>query len=315
MKDFYSILGLNDKATEEEIKKTYRQLAKEYHPDRNPDGAEKFKEISEAYETISDPKKKSDYDNRKNNPFSNMGGGGNPFDIFSQMFGGRGGQRHQRRGSDKMVNIAITIAESYLAMEKVVDYTRNVKCDPCSGTGGDKEQCNRCGGRGQIIFKTGTGFFGQVVAQTCDQCQGRGVTFKNVCQTCKGATSIPKAEKIQIKIPHGLDDGELLRVQNMGDFQEGGYGDLIVRVSLGQGEAMRKEGDNLFYDMVLTLDELKKGEFDIAHPEGKLTIKLPNTLTTQTPLRVKGKGFKRNSLGDFYLNIDLNIDRTQLNNN
>jgi len=314
MKDYYSILGLNDKATEEEIKKTYRQLAKEYHPDKNPDGADKFKEISEAYETLSDPHKKSAYDNQKNNPFGNMGGGGSPFDIFSQMFGGRG-QRPQRRGVDKIINIAITITESYLAMEKVIDYTRNVKCDPCNGSGGEKQQCNRCGGRGQIIFKTGTGFFGQVMAQTCDQCQGRGVTFKNVCQTCKGSASVPKAEKIQIKIPHGSDDGELLRIQNMGDFQDGAYGDLIVKVSLAQGEGMYKDGDNLFYDAVLTLDELKKGEFDVAHPEGKLTIKLPNTLTTQTPLRVKGKGFKRSGFGDFYLNIDLSIDRTQLNNN
>ena len=287
-------------------------MAKEYNPDKNPDGAEKFKEISEAYETLSDPQKKSNYDNQKNNPFGNMGGG-SPFDAFHQMF--NRAQRQQRRGADKLIDIAITLTESYLSADKVINYVRNSKCEPCNGSGGEKQVCNKCNGKGQIIFRNGTGFFGQVIAQTCGQCNGKGTTYRTLCQTCQGACTVHKSESISIKIPHGSDDGELLRVQNMGDFQDGGYGDLIIRISLAEGEAMFKDGDNIHYDVVLTLDELKKGEFDVAHPDGKLTIKLPNNLTTQTPLRVKGKGFKRNSVGDFYLKIDLNIDRAQLINN
>jgi len=313
MKDYYSILGLNDKATDEEIKKSYRQLAKEYHPDKNPDGAEKFKEISEAYETLSDPQKKSAYDNQKNNPFANMGGG-NPFDMFNQMFNG-GMKRQQRRGQDKVINIAITLSESYLSADKVIDYVRNIKCEPCNGSGGDKTTCTQCKGRGQIMFNSGTGFFAQRMVRTCNVCMGRGSIITKVCNSCNGETSIPKSEKISIKIPHGSDDGEMLRIQNMGDFEDGAYGDLIVRVSMAYGEGIGKDGDNIIYNLILTIDDLKKGEFEVEHPDGKLTIKLPNNITTQTPLRVKGKGFRRHVVGDCYLNIDLSIDRNQLINN
>lgn len=291
-------------------------MAKEYHPDKNPEGAEKFKEISEAYETLSDPQKRAKYENEKNNPFANMGGGENPFDIFNQMFnGGMGRRQAQRRGKDKVLSLVITLSESFLNSDKVIDYVRNIKCEPCNGTGGEKQVCSKCRGKGQIIFRTGTGFFMQTVAQVCDACNGAGTTFKNVCNVCKGNSSVPKSEKISIKIPHGSDDGEMLRINDMGDFQDGGYGDLIVKLSMAYTDGMGKDGDNIIYNILLTLEDLKKGEFEVEHPDGKLTIKLPSSITTQTPLRVRGKGFKRHTIGDCYLNIDLNIDRNQLINN
>lgn len=315
MKDYYSVLGLNDKATEDEIKKSYRNLAKEFHPDKNPDGGEKFKEISEAYEILSDPQKKSNYDNQKNNPFGNMRGGnpfGNPFDIFGQMFRQ---QQKRRRGADKVIDIVVSITESYLGSDKVVQFSRNTKCETCNGGGGEKRVCQKCKGSGQISFKTGTGFFGQTVIQSCDDCKGHGQIYVKICNTCKGSCTTPKSEKLSVKIPHGVDNGEMLRVQNMGDFQDNGYGDLIVRINLMNEPNIQKEGDDLYYSILLNLDDLKKGEFEVNHPNGKLTIKIPELLNTQTPLRVKEKGFRRNKVGDMYLEIDLSINRNQLVNN
>ena len=310
MKDYYSILGLNDTATEEEIKKSYRQLAKQYHPDVNPDGAEKFKDISEAYEVLSDPQKKSQYDNRGKNPFGNMGG--DPFDLFNQMFGGRAQQPQRRRAPDKILDISVSIFESYLANSRNINFSRQRECGTCHGKGGDKATCTQCQGKGQIIFKTGTGFFGQTIAQTCPTCKGHGAVYTKVCDTCKGSCTQHHQETISFKLPHGADHGDLFRIRQMGDYFDGSYGDLIIRVNLNETDNYRKEGEDIHYDIVLSLDDIKKGEFEVNHPEGKLTIKIPETFTTQTPLRVKGKGFKRNDIGDFYLNVDLKINRNEL---
>ena len=312
MKDYYKVLGLNDKATEEEIKKSYRQLAKEFHPDKNPDGGEKFKEISEAYEILSDPQKKSEYDHQKNNPFAGSrkhNPFNDPFSMFNDFF--NMGQQ-QKRAPEKIIDVPVTIFESYLGIEKNMQYVRRKVCETCNGKGGDKTTCSQCSGRGKVAFKTGTGFFGQTIVQTCNMCKGSGTIYIRTCETCNGECSQNHKESVTFKIPHGVDHGEMLRLRQMGDYFEGSVGDLIIRVNLIEENGYHKEGEDIVYDITLTINDLMKGEFNVNHPDGVITIKIPEIFNTGTPLRVKSKGFRRNSIGDFYINTEVKIDRSQL---
>ena len=210
MKDYYKILGVEENATEDEIKKQYRKLSKQYHPDVNPNGAETFKDIAEAYDILSNPDKKSQYQASKSNPFN-----GTDFESFFQNVFNRGGfnqNRRRKNAPDKIIKVAVTPVESYLGSEKSITYFRNHPCGTCKGTGGDQNTCKNCGGSGAHIRTFGTGFMVQQVRTVCDSCGGKGFTISHKCFYCDGRGVKTESNEIKIKLPHGIDDGQFLKL-------------------------------------------------------------------------------------------------------
>ena len=302
MENFYQILGVNENASQEEIKKAYRKLAVEHHPDKGGD-ENKFKKISEAYDTIGDENKRSQYDNQKRNPFANMGGGFNPFeDMFNQMH-----TQRKRAVPDKIVEVVVGAVESYKGSEKNITYTRNHNCGGCNGTGGERINCVSCGGSGVITQQIGTGLFTQFIRQTCNSCGGRGFSYKTTCGTCHGSTTTSSSETISIKLPNGIDEGQFLRVQGKGDFQDGMYGNLVVKVKIVPENNFEKSMDDLIYNAYFDLQSLKSDSVKVPHPLGDISIKLPSEFDTSKPLRVKGKGY--HNTGDLYIKLFVKFKR------
>lgn len=303
----YSILGVTEEATQEEIKKAYRRLAKENHPDKGGD-EETFKKISVAYDIIGDEQKRNEYDYQRKNPFANMGGGFN--DMFSQMFNNTFSQKRQtQRSHTTNINIPITVLESFIGGKKTITYKRKTSCEPCNGTGGDKKVCSTCNGNGQIVTKIGNGMFVQMATQICPSCYGKGEFITNPCFVCSGTATKDEIKNIDINIPHGVDGGQFLRLQGMGDYKSGIFGDLIARIQIEKVDNFEKYGNHLIYNLFFDLDDLKKDSFQIPHPEGTITIKFPKKIDTSKPLRVKGKGFKLDTIGDLMINQFLKYDR------
>jgi molecular chaperone DnaJ len=299
MENLYEILGVNENATSDEIKKTYRKLAMEHHPDKGGD-EEKFKKISEAYDTLGDDNKRGQYDNQRKNPFGNM------FDDFFNN-----GFHTQRKTSapEKVINVEIGAIESFLSVEKVIEYDRKLKCDTCSGHGGERQRCQGCNGSGFNVITMGSGFFKQVIRQPCNMCRGVGEVYKKVCGTCNGATTTTKKETIKIKIPHGIGEGQFLRLQGKGDYHNGHNGNLIIRVFVVPEKNFEKRENNLIYQTFLDLNDLTKDSIEIPHPNGKISIKIPNEFDSTKPLRVKSKGYSLDGLGDLIINLNVRFKR------
>ena len=315
MKDFYSILGVNEKASQEEIKKAYRKLSKQFHPDVNPEGADRFKEIAEAYDTIGTESKRQEYDNKKNNPFGGMfngSGGGGMDDLFSMFNDGFNPfqQRRRQRAPDKVLNVHVTPSESMLGSNKKINYHKKEQCSVCSGNGGKREQCMTCQGRG--VVQQQFNFGGQIHVQThdCPSCKGQGSVLIETCFTCNGNGHKPTFASIDIDIPRSLDNGDFLRVPNAGDYQNSvGVGDLVIQIRLNPDENFEKIGADLYANIrVSPEDFITENSFKIPHPEGELMIKVPvDTLTTEKPLRIKGKGYYINEgRGDLIVKIHVN---------
>jgi len=281
--DYYSILGVEETATQDEIKKAYRKLAKENHPDKG-----------------GDEEKRQRYDMERKNPFAGMGGemGASFQEMFNNMFN----QQRQPRAHTTNVTIKLGALESYKGDKKNISFRRKASCDTCTGTGGDKRVCPTCNGSGQILRQMGNGMFIQMVSTPCNGCGGVGSVLVNPCFVCAGTGTKDEIKNVEIKIPHGLDDGQFLRLQSMGDFRNGIYGDLILRIQLEKENNFTKYGNNLVYDAFFDLEDLKKESFEIQHPDGPLTVKFPKQFDTSKPLRVKSKGFKLDTVGDLLIN-------------
>jgi molecular chaperone DnaJ len=304
---FYDILGVEETATQEEIKKAYRKLAKENHPDKG--GSEDiFKKISVAYDTIGDENKRKQYDVERKNPFGQMGGGfGQSFnDLFNSVFGQ---QRQQPRTHTSNLTINVGVLESFLAKNKTITFKRKTICEPCSGTGGDSQTCTTCQGQGQVVRQVGSNMFVQMVQMQCPTCLGSGKIMIKPCYSCAGQGSKDEIKNIDVKLPHGVDDGQFLRLQGQGDFRNGIYGDLILRIQVEKENNFEKFGNHLVYNSYFTLEDLKKESFEIPHPDGSMTIKFPKEMDTSKPLRVKGKGFKTENGGDLMINQFLKYKR------
>jgi molecular chaperone DnaJ len=307
MKNYYDVLGVTENATQDEIKKSYRKLSKQYHPDVNPDGDEKFKEISEAYENIGDEKKRQDYDIRRKNPFAGMSGGGG-FDIhsmFEQMM--NMGRQQKKKAPDKVIQLDVTINETFFGANKELNFLSGVKCEPCKGEGGSKKTCETCRGKGIVIQVFGTGLFNQQIQSTCPTCNGTGSRILVSCNKCNGKGLNIENQKIQISIPSGVDSGDFLRVANKGDYntQVKSHGDLILKVNLLNDNKFQKIGNDLVYTKIIDpLSLLIEKNIIIEHPEGELSIKTPYSLSTEKPLRIMNKGFKnKDSVGNFFIKI------------
>jgi molecular chaperone DnaJ len=301
--NYYQVLGVNENASNEEIRKAYRKLAKENHPDAGGN-EETFKKISIAYDTLGDEGKRKQYDTQRNNPFSNMGDMG---DFFSQMFGGN--RQKQKKVPTTTIAVNIGVLESYRGDKKNITYQRKKQCEPCNGTGGDKKICPSCNGKGSFTRQVGSGFFVQVVQMECQQCSGSGQLTINPCFLCHGSGNQSEMKTVEIKLPHGIDNGHHVRLQSMGDFIEGTYGDLIVRINLVPQDNFDRVGSHLIYNAYMDLEELKSGIINVSHPDGSINLKLPKKIDTSVPLRVKSKGFRVDSIGDLIVNQYVRFSR------
>lgn len=340
-RDYYEVLQVSRDADGSTIKKSYRKLAVQYHPDKNPDDSsaeEKFKELGEAYEILMDDQKRAAYDRYGHRAFSqgtgaSAGGGfgGDPFDIFREVFkgggggggsifeeffGGGGGGRSERRkrGSDLRYDLQITLEEVASGVEKELRIERLVECESCKGTGADGGRsdirtCQTCGGVGQVI--TSRGFF--QVQQTCPDCGGTGEIVSNPCSDCDGEGRVDGSSRIKLKIPAGMVDGGRLRSQGHGDagLQGGTAGDLYVVVHVKKHEVFERDDSDLFCEVPLsfTLAALG-GELLVPTLGGKASIKVPAGTQTNTSFRLREKGLpslQTTRNGDLIVNVQVEV--------
>jgi molecular chaperone DnaJ len=310
MNNYYEILGVSKDATQEDIKRAYRKLAVQYHPDKNPDGAEKFKEIATAYETIGDETKRQEYNNLLNNPF-NGGGGVSYEDLINRMFNANRGNnpdngRRRKSAPDKVVKVQITPIESYMGSEKSIKYMKDNKCDVCSGSGGEQQNCGTCGGVGFQIKTFGTGFMVQQIRTSCPTCAGRGYTLVHRCYSCHGNGVKSTANEVNIKLPVGVDSGQYLKLVDLGDFRNGEYGDLVVQIEVIPYDGFEKINNDLIYNLFLNLEEAQEDKFKVPHPDGELMMTASKTFDTSKPLRMRGKGYQG---GDMYVKLHVKFDK------
>ena len=339
-KDYYNILGVDKKAPKDEIKKAFRTLAHKYHPDKKTGDDAKFKEINEAYSILGDDNKRAQYDTYGNNfnqsgagsqqqgagfgdfdfsQFTQGGNGGFEFDfgdLFGNAFGGS--RRTQaKRGRDISIDIELSFEESVFGVERTVLLNKVSKCDICEGSGSEKGselvKCNTCNGKGQIREVKRT-FFGQFeTTNTCETCLGTGKVPKIKCSTCRGSGILKKESEIKVKIPAGIDNGEMIRLSGGGEAISGGQtGDLYIKIYIKKHSIFRKEGHNLIMDLNIKLtDALLGGEEAIKTLDGEIKVKIPEGVTHGEILRIKGKGipYEKHYRGDILIKLHISIPK------
>ena len=329
-KDYYQILGVNRDAGAEEIKKAYRKMAMQHHPDRNrdnPQAEERFKEASEAYSVLGNVEKRQIYDQYGMDGL--RGGAGQDFGFFSDSifsdFGdilgdlfGMGGafaanrqRRGPRKGSDLGLEVALTLEETFLGVEKEIAVEREGNCDICAGSGSEPgksaEVCRKCGGSGNV--RISQGFFS--VATTCSACQGRGKIIAHPCKKCHGHGRRREAKKIKVNFPAGIDQGNRLRVSAEGEGgREGGSpGDLFILVKVKPDEIFQRHGYDLLYQLRVSFAQAALGDqVSIKTFEGTEKIKIPPAVQNEQVLKIKNKGFRqvnRWSRGDLLIQINV----------
>lgn len=316
-KDYYSILGVNKDANESEIKKSYRKLSKEYHPDLNPDkkdAEDKFKDIAEAYSVLSDSEKRSNYDR-----FGTADGRGNPFggmnvdDIVSSFFGGRQRQNRVRKGNDIRINIQVSIEDLFNGVYKKIKYRKNNKCSDCNNTGGETSKCSGCNGQGVINQVQNTPFGRMQNTVMCSNCQGSGDILVKPCNTCGGSGVKVGEVQYELNIPRGLMDGEMLRVNEMGNAIKNGIdGDLIINIVEIPHHKFRRIGNDIHQTIKLSYKDLVLGNdnVQIDTMDGKVKFKIKKGTDVGTMLRIPTKGFVRgNENGDMILEVWLDIPK------
>jgi molecular chaperone DnaJ len=302
-RDYYEILGVSAQATEAELKKAFRGLAMQYHPDRNAgnkEAEERFKEINEAYAVLSDPDKRAHYDRFGTAPGTGAGGFEGGFgslfeDIFENFLGGRGPGRRTRaaRGEDLQYELKITLEEAAAGLETKVQIPRLESCATCRGTGAQsgtrKVACDACGGRGEV--RMSHGFL--TVARPCPKCQGEGQINKSPCQDCRGEGRQRAEHMLSIRIPPGIDDGMQLRLtgEGAGGLNGGPPGDLYVLVRIREHAMFTRNGADLYCDLPVSFPQLALGsELDVPVLGGSATLKVPAGSQPGQILRLRGKG-------------------------
>tara|TARA_B100001109_G_scaffold254003_1_gene252762 strand:+ start:512 stop:1669 length:1158 start_codon:yes stop_codon:yes gene_type:complete len=339
-RDYYEVLGVDKGATANEIKKAYRKLALKFHPDKNPDNKEaeeKFKEAAEAYEILSNPEKKSRYDQFGHAGMGGAAGGGgfgggmSMDDIFSQFgdifggagfggFGGFGGQggggrRRANRGSNIRVKVSLSLKDIVNGVEKKIKVKKYVSCKSCSGSGAEGnsgfDTCDTCNGTGQVTRVTNT-FLGQMqTASTCPKCGGEGKTISNKCNTCHGDGIVKDDETIELKIPAGVEDGMQLSVSGKGNMgaRNGVPGDLIVLIEEEEHPELKRDGNNILYDLYISFaDAILGTEVTVPTVNGKAKIKIEPGTQGGKVLRLRNKGIPEINgyrTGDQLVNINV----------
>ncbi|MFC0558005.1 molecular chaperone DnaJ [Halalkalibacter alkalisediminis] len=307
-RDYYEVLGVDQNASVDEVKKAYRKLARKYHPDVNKeaDATDKFKEVKDAYDTLSDPQKKAHYDQfGHTDPNQGFGGGGGDFgggfgDIFDMFFGGGGGRRNPnapRQGADLQYTMTLEFKEAVFGKDTEIEIPREETCQTCAGSGakpGTKpETCSHCGGSGQLNVEQNTPFGRVVNRRVCHHCEGTGKFIKSKCSTCGGKGKVRKRKKISVKVPAGIDHGQQLRVSGQGEagVNGGPSGDLYVVFNVKPHEFFEREGDDIYCEMPLTFAQVALGdEIEVPTLNGKVKLKIPAGTQTGTNFRLRGKG-------------------------
>jgi molecular chaperone DnaJ len=314
-RDFYEILGVAKNSSEEEIKKSYRKLAMKYHPDRNPDSKEseeKFKEVKEAYEMLTNPEKREAYDRYGHAGVDpNMGGGGgggfggggfaDSFgDIFGDIFGGGGGRGRGAgpqvyRGADLRYNLEITLEQAAHGFDTTIRVPSWDKCDTCHGTGAkpgtSPTTCTTCAGHGQVRMQQG--FFS--IQQTCPKCHGNGKVITDPCAPCGGQGRIKRNKTLEVKIPAGIDNGMRIRSSGNGEpgTNGGPSGDLYVEIHIKAHAVFQREGDDLHCEMPISFVKATLGgEIEVPTLSGKVSFTIPEGTQSGKTFRLKGKGIK-----------------------
>jgi len=313
-RDFYEVLGVGRDAGEREIKKAYKRLAMKFHPDRNqddPDTAEKFKEVKNAYEILTDPQKKAAYDQYGHAAFEQGGmggggghGGGADFgdifgDVFGDIFGGGGGgrrgQQRAQRGADLRYNMELTLEEAVRGCSKEIHVPTLVGCDSCDGSGAKKgtsaTTCGTCHGHGQVQMRQG--FF--AVQQTCPHCHGRGKIIKDPCNKCHGQGRVENTKTLSVKIPAGVDTGDRIRLAGEGEAGEFGApaGDLYVQVHVAEHAIFERDGNNLYCEVPVSFTMAAiGGEVEVPTLDGRVNLKVPSETQTGRMFRMRSKGVK-----------------------
>jgi len=339
-KDYYEILGVDKKASKDDIKKAFRTMAHKYHPDKKGGDAARFKEASEAYSVLSDDQKRAQYDQYGSagpgagygqgggfnaqdfggfdfSQFTNAQGGFSGFDfgdVFSDFFGGGSGSRVQR-GRDISIDIELSFSESIFGVERKVLLTKTSSCSTCKGTGGkpgtEMMTCGTCNGKGKIreIKRSLLGSF--QTTRTCENCHGTGKIPKEKCAACRGMGIARGEEEIRIAIPAGIDEGEMIRMSGMGEAISGGSaGDLYVKIHIKRDARWKKEGNNLVTELKVKLsDALLGAEYPIQTLDGEIKVKIPAGISFGEILRVKGKGvpIDRSRRGDLMIRLIIDL--------
>lgn len=345
-KDYYEVLGVSKTATDKEIKSAFRRLAKEYHPDLNkaPDAAEKFKEVQEAYEVLSDENKRKMYDQyghaafdqNGNAGYGGFGGGFNGgfssssfgFDdidlsdilsgVFGQGFGFGGGSKKNssraQKGKDLLFNMKLSFMEAVYGCKK--DFTLDVyeTCDSCSGKGGHGEKkCSRCHGSGTVTEEQRTMFGSFVSKTTCPECSGRGKSFDTVCSDCKGTGKVKKRKTITVTVPAGIDEGQQIRIKEKGEagINGGPNGDVYVEFHIEDHQIFKRDGNDVYMELPINIVEATLGcKKDVPLMKENIVLNIPEGTQNGDKHRIKGKGvpyINSSKVGDMYIVIKVVI--------
>lgn len=345
--DFYKVLGVERSASQEEIKKAYRRLAHKYHPDKEGGDEDKFKEINEAYQVLSDPQKRSQYDQFGGTPFQGQAGagfggfdfsGGNPFggfdfssfsqdnysgfdfgDIFSEMFGGgRRGATKRHRARSIAVDVELTLEDVYSGVEREIALRTLVECPKCHGKGYEEgvklTTCQRCDGQGSIQ-ETRQSILGSIaIKRVCPECAGQGTVPREHCPECRGEGRIREIKRIRVEIPAGVEDGQTIVLQGAGE--AGGAraisGDLHVRIHVKKHALFIRDGANVFLDKRLPYPDLVLGaEIEVPTLAGKEIVRVPAGMQSGGTLRLRGKGFTTESgrRGDEIVRLEAEVPK------
>lgn len=334
-KDFYKVLGLERNASKDEIKKAFRKLAAQYHPDKKTGDEQKFKEVSEAYAVLSDEKKRAEYD-AYGHAFSGGGGGagaqgfggfnwqdfqqaagGQGFefdlnDIFENFGFGGGGRERRARGRDISIDIELSFKESAFGVTRSVLLNKNNICTHCNGSGAkegtDMTDCTTCNGNGRIRETRQSVLGSFQTVRECSTCKGSGKVPKERCGHCAGAGILRSEDEIEVKIPAGIHDGEMIRMTGRGEaIQNGTPGDLYIKIHVTPHETIRREGSNLIAPLRVKLSDALLGEtYHVETLDGAVDIKVPAGVKHGEMLRIKGKGVgSERSRGDFLAKVQI----------
>lgn len=336
-KDYYGLLGVSKTATQDEIKKAYRKLALQYHPDKNPGdkaAEEKFKEISQAYAVLSDSAQRAKYDQFGSAAFEG-GAGANPFgqgfgdfsgfedifgDIFGSFFGGGGGgpQRSRgrgRAGRDLRFDLEVTFEEAAFGTEKEININRGQPCETCSGSGAAEgsgpEKCNQCGGAGQVRMTQG--FF--TIARPCPGCNGSGQKISNPCTSCSGSGIKMQRSKLNVKVPPGIDHGQRLKLRGEGEAGSAGgpAGDLYVHITIKPHQIFQREESEVLCEVPISYSQaVLGGEVEVPTLEGFVKLKIPAGTSGGKVFRLKNKGIQilgTNRRGDQHVQVHIHVPK------
>ena len=337
-KDYYKILGITRSASDEEVKKAYRRLAQQYHPDKVGGNAEKFKEINEAYQILSDKQKKSQYDQfgtTSEQPGGNGGFGGGGFQDFSDIFDMFGGGRQgggstfkwedvfgsvfeeaerpsaKKRGQDIVIDLTISLEEAARGLRKEIEISKGIVCPHCHGQGAepgsDLKKCETCKGRGKIEERQRVGFFSVSQVRECPQCSGRGEIPAKKCAKCGGDGRIRERQRLTADIPTGIADNEVIRFMGQGEAGLFGVkpGDLYIKIHVSPHSKFKREGNNLYYQQFISFTQAVLGDkIEVPTLEGNIVLKISAGIESGTVLRLQDKGIKTaRGKGDLFIEI------------